>query len=353
MTPEITKHRPGVLDGLDWIMDQSRRHLDKVNEWAPDLRSRLRDFASRGKLIRGSLVAIGAEIYGTQPGNDIYRVAAAMELIQSFLLIHDDIMDEDRLRRGKPAVFEQYRRLGEGEGYRNPDRFGESMGICAGDVGMLLAFEGIACTGLEGTVQRDLMCMLSREIADVGVAQMGDVAHGHTTQAAPESHILAVYRYKTGRYTFSLPLSLGARIAGAPPEEIELLADWGELQGVIFQIRDDQLGLMEADEDTGKPAGSDIIADKQTLHKLLLAERASGTQWEDVLALFGKETLSPDEVLRVRQALEALSVPAAIESRIEAMYEEAAAILRKLAAPPENGRNLLTALAEYNVSRRR
>jgi geranylgeranyl diphosphate synthase type I len=342
-----------VLAGIEAIIEDGARHLDRVNRWAPDLRTRLLEFASRGKLIRGALVATGAEVFGAAADRDVYRVAAAMELIQSFLLIHDDIMDEDSLRRGQPAIFEQYRQLGVERSFRRNQRFSESMGICAGDVAMLLAFEGASTTGLPAELQREVVMRLAQEIADVGVAQMADVANGHTAEPALETEILSVYRYKTGRYTFSLPLMLGGVIAGAAQDDLDTLGQWGELEGIIFQIRDDQLGLLGSEEETGKPAGSDIISDKQTIHRLLLQERAAGTNWQHVLAYFGARELPADAIEEVREALDDLGVIAEIDSRIVKLGAESDAMLESLTAVTPAGRETLGEISAFNRQRTR
>ena len=149
----LERHREPIIGALTDLIDASAAEADRVSPWAADLRSRLIDFAVRGKLFRGAIVAAIAEAFHGEPGEDLYRVAAAVELIQSFLLIHDDIMDEDALRRGEPAIFEQYRRLGERDGYTGSNRFGESMGICLGDFTALLAIGAIANCRLEPSLR--------------------------------------------------------------------------------------------------------------------------------------------------------------------------------------------------------
>ncbi|TVQ23703.1 MAG: polyprenyl synthetase family protein, partial [Spirochaetaceae bacterium] len=263
MIDALTVHRQPIIDALAVACDAARNR--GVNAWGDDLADRLFAFASRGKLLRGSFVAAGCDAFGVPPSSAAYRVGAAMELIQSFLLVHDDIMDQDAIRRGHPAVYEQYRRIGVERGYSGPQRFAESMGICAGDVAMLLAFQTICALDVPADVRCSVADSVAREIADVGVAQMGDVAHGHATEPVSEEEILSVYRFKTGRYTFSLPLMTGGMLAGAPADSIERLGEWGELQGIVFQIRDDQLGLIGESHEIGKPAGSDIRSNKQTL----------------------------------------------------------------------------------------
>jgi len=331
-------------------MEKAAAHLDQVCSWAPDFRSRLLDFATRGKLIRGSFVAGGAQAFHYEPEENLYQVAAAVELAQSFLLIHDDIMDEDTLRRGEPSVFEQYRRIGAECGYAKTERFGESMAICAGDVAMLLGFEAVASTSFDPGLRTELTRRIAAGIADVGVAQMADVANGHRPGHATEEEILSVYRYKTGRYTFSLPLCLGALIAKAPGGDIEQLARWGELQGTIFQIRDDQLGLMEDGHDTGKPAGSDIVSDKQTLHRLKLLEAVGGTRWERISAYFG-HPVSGEQLEEIRAALGELGVLSEIDHRVARLHAESASVMGQIQSLDAGAKAMFQEIAEFNRRR--
>ncbi len=350
MIDVIAAHRSPIVTALREI-DRSLCHaLAPVNRWGDDLRSRLLDFTERGKLIRGSLVAAASTALGREPDRAVYTVAAAVELVQSFLLIHDDIMDEDPLRRSAPAVFEQYRRLGLEHGYRNPGRFGESMGICAGDVAVLVGFAAVGAIDASPTTRVRLTTLLANEIAKVGVAQMADVSNGHAPQPATEAEIVSVYRFKTGRYTFSLPLMLGAVLADADEPTIDALSRWGEVQGIIFQIRDDQLGLMQDTSEIGKPAGSDVAADKQTLHRLVLLDRLPGSGYEDVRAYFGQDAPRPDQIARIREALSATGTIVAIEERVRALQSEAAAELSSLDLP-DAARRVFGAIDAYNACR--
>jgi geranylgeranyl diphosphate synthase type I len=348
----LMRHREPIVRSLESMISKSAVHLDRVTSLAGDFRSRLVDFATRGKLIRGSLVAVGAQIFGCEPDPSLYEVAAAVELVQSFLLIHDDIIDEDALRRGEPSVFEQYRRLGVESGYAMTGRFGESMGICAGDVAMLLAFEGVVSTSFDPALRTEIIRRIAAGIADVAVAQMADVANGHRPGNATEEEILSIYRYKTGRYTFSLPLCIGALIANAPLDEVETLGRWGELQGIIFQIRDDRLGLMEDREDTGKPAGSDIATDKQTLHRLNLFALAPGTRWAHVLSYFGNP-VSPEQLDELRLALSELGVLEEIDHRARQLHEESVSVMDTMQSLVAGAKPMLQEIAEFNRERRR
>ncbi len=350
MIDVIAAHRAPIVTALREIDRTAGHELTAVNRWGEDLRTRLLDFTERGKLIRGSLVAASSVALGREPDRAVYTVAAAVELVQSFLLIHDDIMDEDPLRRGVPAIFEQYGRHGVEHGFRSAARFGESMGICAGDVAVLVGFAAIGGIDVSPTTRVRLITLLASEIAKVGVAQMADVANGHAPESATETDIMSVYRFKTGRYTFSLPLMLGAILADTDEATIGALGRWGELEGIIFQIRDDELGLMQDTDDIGKPAGSDVAANKQTLHRLVLSSRLPGSGYEDVMRCFGQDSLRPDQIARVREALVATGTIAAIDERVASLRSRAAAELSSQALS-EDARRVFDAIDEYNAHR--
>lgn len=352
MIDALSVHREPVAKALREIDATLAIDLDGVSAWGPDLRARLVEFASNGKLIRGSLVAASASAFGHEPDPATYTVAAALELIQSFLLIHDDIMDEDEVRRGMPAVYEQYRRLGHEQGYRRADRFGESMGICGGDVAALLAISAVTTIDVPPETRLRITRLVTDEIAKVGVAQMADVANGHSPRGASEEEIIAVYRYKTGRYTFSLPLMLGAILAGAHESVVDALSRWGEIQGIVFQIRDDHLGVMEETDDIGKPAGSDITANKQTLHRLYLLERLPQTTWAEVAGYFGAHTIARRQIERVREALVETGTIAALDDLVVRLREEASQLLDD-AGISDEARRALDAIDAFNAGRAR
>lgn len=350
MIATLARYRDGIVNALRRIDEREGAALAGVNGWGGDLRTRLVEFASRGKLIRGSLVAAACEALGGRVDDGVFTTAAALELIQTFLLIHDDIMDQDQIRRGVPTVYEQYRRHGDDHGFHDASRFGESMGICAGDVAVLLAVAAVAEVGRDAQTTSRLVALLAREIAVVGVAQMADVANGHAPDAATEEEIVSVYRFKTGRYTFSLPLMLGAMLASADERVVEAISRWGELEGVIFQIRDDQLGIMGDVGEIGKPTGSDIRANKQTLHRLLLLERVRGTEWADVAGLFGAAELTEPQIDRVRTALVETGTIAELDRRVATLRSEAANELDSLPLS-EAARSIFQSIDEYNATR--
>jgi geranylgeranyl diphosphate synthase type I len=288
-----------------------------------------------------------------------------MELVQSFLLIHDDIMDNDDTRRGAPSVHAQYRDGAEAWGVSEGATFGRSMGICAGDVTLLLAQRLLAGLTVKAETYRRINQLVAQEIAFVGVAQMNDLYFGYLSRSPSEEEVFDLYRYKTGRYTFSLPLALGALFAGASEDAVEAIMRFGEEVGIVFQVIDDDIGIFGETESTGKPVGSDIAANKKTLHRRYFLESVahanslSPAERERLSGYFGTADLSRDAVEEVRTVFADLGVGNRISQLLERHAESARRIAADLAgeqadsAVGQRVRDFLNEIVDFNLARRR
>ena len=358
MMTELANLKPALSAELQAFMNKSEADDTLVSNWTADVIGRLLDYTIRGKMIRGALVTIGARLFSTNPAGlepglqtVCLRLGAAMELIQSLLLIHDDIMDQDDLRRGKPSVHAQYVQLAHLRDVTDPQRLGESLGICAGDVSGFMAFEILAGLDLEPPLLRDLFALTSHELTLVGLAQMSDVYNGGVCAEVGFEEIIRLYRYKTGRYTFSLPLMAGALCAGAKPETRRILGEIGELFGIIFQIKDDDLGLFGNSERTGKPVGSDIREDKKTLHRYFLFERADVAERKEFREIFGKRNASEAEIKHVLHRMELLGVREHIDTELDLYAIQSRRLIASVQGISDWGRKALDGLLAYNLSR--
>lgn len=343
MHSSMVQAQQSVKRELEQFFKGTSRELLHLEPWGADLQRRLGEYAGRGKLIRGALVPFAWSLFN--PGQDhpeaVRQAGVAMELMQSFLLIHDDIMDQDDLRRGAPSVHAQYRDL------RGSRQYGVSMGICAGDVAAFMAVQQMASLPVSPDVRSTLTELFAREIISVGLAQMQDVHHGYVDHASREA-VLQVYTWKTGRYTFSLPMMTGAILADASRETVGILAELGEGMGRVFQIRDDQLGIFGEDEAIGKPAGSDIRENKKTIFRELLMERLPGDH--PVRSLFGRETLSNEELALVRHTLTETGVMKDVDALVVSEQRAAEQHVSSLGLDGD-AREALDALLEYNAGR--
>lgn len=202
------------------FLASKQKDFAQVNAWGPDAIEKIRGIVSEGKTIRGSLVLLTHDLLGGQHKEEAIKVAAAYELIQTALLIHDDIMDHDAIRRGKPALHIQYKN--------------EGLALCVGDILFFLAEEL-----LDQTPVQKISAQVFQEVC---VAQMQDVSFGLGSNVPTKDEILTLYKYKTARYTFSLPMMAGAILAGANRNMIKVFEDLGESMGILFQIQNDVLG---------------------------------------------------------------------------------------------------------------
>jgi geranylgeranyl diphosphate synthase type I len=344
--------RRGLQADLAAYLGSKRGDVARLRPWGPDALRRLTAFTRKGKMIRGGLVSLGREMAGGRAGRAALRAGTAFELIQSGLLIHDDIIDRDPRRRGGPSLHVQYARLAPFA----PDggeaaHYGLSLALCAGDIAIFLAFEAMA--GLPGPPERvaAVQRLFAAEFGVVGLGQMLDIAAGASRRELARRRILDIYRYKTARYSFSLPLTAGWILGGGPPRTLSSLERLGEALGLVFQIKDDELGLFGQTRATGKPVGNDIRQGKRTLHAAEILGRATGADRERFDAVFGRPDASDEDIAFVRDLAARTGAWDEVRSVMLRIAGRAAREIRALPVGPAH-RALLEGLLAYLLSRR-
>jgi geranylgeranyl diphosphate synthase, type I len=354
-----------IANELTDAMQSRMKVFGGIHELGPDSCERLESFSIAGKMIRGGLVCLGAALEdGTVP-DDAVKAGAAIELFQSALLVHDDIMDRDETRRGDASVYMQYAGDAKRNGIRDALHIGESLGICAGDIAFFVAFEILS--NLRISARNEIIALSSRELQYVGVAQLADVYRGaldfsaayqdssrDSEEAGSESETtLRVYLYKTGRYTFSLPLMIGALISGASQSRIENLERLGEKLGVLFQIKDDEIGLFGSESEIGKPVGSDIREGKKTIFYTELLGAIEAGDRVRLDRVFGNAEADDDDIEWIRNTVESCGVRARINDYVHRYAAEAESYFAALDGSHAPTMRLLRELHEYNMHRKR
>jgi geranylgeranyl diphosphate synthase type I len=348
----FNKQKEKISRELTRFLGQKQKDLSLVHSLGHDVCDRLMAFVLRGKMMRGGLAALGYSIFKKRIPEVITMGGAALELFQAALLIHDDIMDRDLTRRGADSLFYQYVRLAEKANLKEAFHTGESLGICAGDLGFFLAYELLSAMAIPEKMKSRLNMLFSSELSQVVAAQMSDVYWGADEKAIiSEKEIFNLYIYKTGRYTFSLPLMCGAIIARASETQISLLARIGELLGIIFQIKDDELGLFGEEQQTGKPVGSDIKAGKKNLYYYYLFYDKTYPAQEEIFNLFHRQELSTKEIQKIKDAVWELGVQKKIENKLEELAGEAGSLIEGLPKINYQSRQMLYELMNYNLKR--
>jgi len=266
------------------------------------------------------------------------EAGVALELLQTYLLVHDDFIDGDDLRRGGPTVHVMLERH-----FASASK-GQASAILAGDWAAALALEALARVDVANERLAKAFAIFSRIQQDAIQGQQLDIA------GRPES-VETMHDLKTGSYTVRGPLLLGSVLAGASPEQAAMLERFARPLGIAFQLRDDLLGAFGDPGTTGKPQGSDIRSGKKTALAALALANASSSQNEKLARTLGNQTASDEEVREVVAIYESSGARAEVERRLAALVDEAITELdgSKLKA---RGRLCLVGSARALTSRR-
>ncbi len=340
MKKTFARIRIEVAAELQRFLRGNKPALSQVNSWGPDVLVRLERFSMGGKIVRGTLVVLTCEMYGGKNRHEAIALGAAVELIHSSILAHDDIIDEDELRRGGKTLHAQYRDAGRATS--RPDHFGMSAAICAADAGFFLA-QKLLARSLAPKRLPAISELLATELVGVALGEIDDV-YISMIDDAPLKRALAVSKWKTARYTFSMPLMLGATLAETNEKQRKLLGALGESLGMLFQLRDDWLGIYGDSKRTGKPVGSDVRGNKKTVYQLALF--ASGKHSAGLRRLFGKQNLTRAELERIKKELSQSGIEAQIE-RVMDRYETGARIIVSHLAVSDENKKLLFELIRF------
>lgn len=346
----LSVSKTDILEFLREYFRSIDRDYRGINRWGADTSQRLLDYLSGGKMIRGGLIRFTHDMYGGSHSAESTAAGAAMELFQAAFLIHDDIMDRDAYRRGKPSMHAQYSRLAAEEGNADSAHMGEALGICIGDLAIFQGNEILGTLDIPAEMKTRLLRRFSRELEFVGIAQMGDVYQGASPEPVSKEDILTLYRYKTGRYTFSLPFAAGLILAGCSEDIVNRFILLGEKMGILFQIKDDELGLWADEEELGKPVGSDIGNDKKTLFRELLFAKALPKERKKLAEIFGNGSPSPQDILFVRQSLKSSGVAGEVAAYSSALDKDARALVANLDIAAE-WKAKLSLLLDFNRDR--
>jgi geranylgeranyl diphosphate synthase type I len=285
------------------IFDRKIAEAKKISPICTEIMGAYKEFMGGGKKLRGALVKLGYDVFGGKNQKAILEVSTAVEIIHSFLLIHDDVMDKDTLRRGRPTVHHQYESFHkQRSNYKKGDsaHFGTCMAIDAGDAGMFLALGVFGEASFSEKIKIEALSLLSRALLNTAYGQALDVTY-EVYPKVTYKHVMQVHTHKTAYYTVTGPLSLGATLAGMNEKEIEKIEAYGQPVGTAFQIRDDELGLFSDEKSLGKPIGSDIKENKNTLLHLKALKEARGKDRKFLKYAYGNRDLTDEEVERVRE----------------------------------------------------
>ena len=267
-----------------------------VDEWADDLGRTTRS----GKGMRSAL--FDAVYTASGGGDEEVRTAAgqALELLHEAFLVHDDVADGDDHRRGQPNLQGRTtaRALDSGFGAEAAAHLGRVGGLLGGDLLLVTAMTEFARLPVPAPLLHRVLDEVQGAVVASIAGEYADVHGSVEREPADRERALAIGAAKTAAYSVSLPLVLGALLAGAPDEVIAPLREAGRHLGTAYQVIDDVLGVFGDPAVTGKSNEGDLVRRAPTV---LLAYAATTEVWPRIDAALGRPAPDPDaarELLR-------------------------------------------------------
>ena len=306
-----------------------------------------------GKFLRASLIALGYQSMGNE--DDSYLpLGIALEIFQTSILIHDDIIDKADKRRGLDTIPVKYQKI-YGDAIKDGNDFevkrkdiGNSMALCLGDLGFYLALQ-IIVQNYRNNKNLDRVLEYYNSVAiKTCEGEMVDVIlpfyeEFYGTEDDLESHVMEIYKLKTAWYSVVGPYCLGAILGGLDDDKVHKLEDALINLGVAFQIKDDLLGIYGDEKHIGKSVTSDVSEFKQTI----LYSYAINTEYkDDLLKYYGKE-ISNDDMSKVKEIFDKSGAKEYAEKTMDRLFKESFQDILDLKFLDLDKKKLLLGFAEF------
>lgn len=351
---QFLKYYNDTKNNLEKYIDQFNKEI--LKEENNIIKGNLKQFAnlnSDGKLIRGVLVNLGYKMI-KEESNYSYPLALAFEVFQTSVLIHDDIIDNDNLRRGKTTIhaynYDKYYKLTKSSKSKT---LADNLAICVGDLGFYKSnyiisnsYKDDSNLGAVLNYYNEVVINTIRgEILDVALPFNEEFNLGDSNL---ENNILEIYKLKTAYYTIVGPLSLGMILGGANKERLKDIEKIGYNLGIAFQLQDDLLGIYG--DEIGKPVGSDIEEFKQTL--LYAYTKKNRKYYDELLKVYGKK-LNEKNLLKVRKIFQDSGAYTYTQDMINKLYEESIKELNEIDWLRKEDKIIIEGFIQYLKNRRK
>jgi geranylgeranyl diphosphate synthase type I len=300
--------------------------------------SKLREFTMRGgKRIRPLFMILGYWL-NSDSDDEIVKASISLELMQSYLLIHDDIIDQSEVRRGGPTFHRMF-------GYE--ERINEGVSIVCADLSDAYSHEALLATSFASDRLNSAMRLMSEIVEFTGIGQLMDITLSLGNKMTLDD-VTAIHKYKTAQYTVNGPMKMGALLSGyKSPEKID---GYGLPLGIAFQIQDDILGMFGNEKELGKSVVSDFEEGKKTHLILYTYELAKKSEIEFIKERLGKKGISNADFEKVKGIIEGCGALEKTRELSRKYYESAVSSINGLTSSAQL-REQLKAMADLMVRR--
>lgn len=347
---ELYRYLPPVEAELRASYRQERRTAPATVRPYLDVNA---EFTLRGgKRFRAVLVLAGYHLATGRAPRSALRAAAALEHFQSWMLIHDDIIDHSEERRGGPTVHRlvsanHHRERREG----SSEEYGMGIAITLGDLEEPFTVDALLSTAVPAGARLSALAEYVRMTRLTAYGQLLDIRNGTLDPGAvTEVDVLNVHRLKSAMYTVACPLRIGAILGGMSPAGLADLESIGTDLGIAFQLRDDVLGAgFDADE-SGK-SSNDLAEGKRTLLVVRAWASASEADRTRLARVLGNAHATPEDVERARGVIRTTGSLAYSERRISELTARALRRLARSRSLAPRGKPLVREIADRLVRR--
>ncbi len=280
-----------------------------------------------GKRIRGSLTIVGYQLFGGKDEKMILEAALAIEMLQSYILMMDDIQDRSETRRGGPTAHMMLKDYHEKHHLRDDSlHFGESIAMSAFVIGCHAALDVIAALDTDPERVVRAIRNINRCYITTGHGQNLDIFN-EVVPTIDEEDVHNVLLWKTAFYTFVNPLQLGAILAGATEKELDTLYQYSMPAGRAFQITDDILGVFGSEFESGKSPLDDIKEGKRTILSVKALEMAPKADVYYLERCLGNHELTMAEFKKCKEIIARSGALGYAQTTAENAVEEAISVL--------------------------
>jgi len=337
---------------LKIYLDLKIRESRRISSFTEEITKYIADLTLRGgKRVRAALLYNSYLAHGGTDREMAMKAAMSMELAETYLLIHDDIMDNGTLRRGGLTIHEIYRRIAD-EQYHNkvhPRGFGIAIGMCAGNIASALSYEILTKLDCLEVSKNTATKLLSDVYVLENYGQSLDMI-SQVRDDVTQKDIIQVHTLKTMPYTFDAPIKIGAILAGATDADLAKLDDYTLSLGIAYQVQDDILGLFGSAKKTGKQTTSDLKEGKKTLLILDALDVANAKQRETIVKNLGNKRVTVSDLKKVRAVVEDTGSLAKSKKLAENLARKAIKVISNLNLNP-SGKEFLVGVAQYIIAR--
>jgi geranylgeranyl diphosphate synthase type I len=303
----------------------------------------------QGKRIRPLLFTLSYKGYARKnvsPDKNLYTCAAALELLHDFFLIHDDVIDNSGVRRGKPTL---HKLLDQKVRIDNKNKIGSRLAIVAADILFALAIEAFLSIQEDKDRKETALKKLLEAAASTCSGEILDVIFSQKNiEKVSLDEILSVYRLKTAKYTFEGPLVTGAILAGVPNEEIIKLSSLAMAAGEAFQIHDDMLDLFSTQKTIGKPILADLTESKKTLLIFKAHDNLKNRDKKQFTRILTKEKKTLKDLKKIRRLIVQSGSYKACYGTLKLLQNFSQSVCRSLKMEPPQKKMLETLISQLS-----